>query len=491
VSDPPSDLSVWIPVVYPLAGLLLIGGGLVAVAWLRRCFPSPRLVALFGIATVASLLLLLPDARLWPLLLFSSLLLLLALIDLLRIPSPRFLTAQRKVVRTASLAAAVDVELLVENAGSRPIRGVFADDYPSDCLAEPSAMPVDLPAHSRARLHYRLTPMSRGVLRQNKLQALIDSPWKCWRRAVDLPTETHTNVYPDMQQLGEYALLARTDRLNLIGVRSSRFPGQNNEFERLRDYTFDDNYRHIDWRATARRNRLTVKQYRSDQSQRLIFMLDCGRMMANTSRGFTLLDRALNASLMLSYVALEKGDSVGMICFSDRVHTYVPPRGGKQHMNRLLVAGFDRFPEYVESRYDLAFMHLSTRCLKRALVILITNLIDDVNAQQVQRYLTHQLGRHLPLAVFLRDRRLFEAVEAVPPAGSLASPAEGPGPMTTAGLADERLYRAGAAADILLWRQQVLRDLTHRGVLALDLFPDQMTAPLVNEYLRIKARHLL
>jgi uncharacterized protein (DUF58 family) len=176
--------------------------------------------------------------------------------------------------------------------------------------------------------------------------------------------------------------------------------------------------------------------------------------------------------LMLSYVALRQGDSVGMVCFSDEIHTYVPPRGGMNQTNRLLHAVFDRFPRLVESRYEEAFLYLASHCKKRSLVILITNVIDEVNSHQIHQYLGNLVGKHLPLGVLLRDRQLFDAADK-------AYAEEG------------AMFRAAAAAEILAWRHQVLRDLEHKGVLALDLFPEEMTAPLVNRYLDIKARHLL
>jgi uncharacterized protein (DUF58 family) len=176
--------------------------------------------------------------------------------------------------------------------------------------------------------------------------------------------------------------------------------------------------------------------------------------------------------LMLSYVALSHGDSVGLLCFSDEIHGFVPPASGMRQMNRLLHASFDRFPRLVESRYDQAFLYLATHCRKRSLVVLISNLIDEVNANQVGQYLQSFVGKHLPLGVLLRDRGLFEAAEAVNPD-------------------EDALYRAAAAADILSWRQQVLADLEAKGVLSLDVFPESLTAPLVNRYLEVKARHLL
>ena len=195
--------------------------------------------------------------------------------------------------------------------------------------------------------------------------------------------------------------------------------------------------------------------------------------MTNEAAGLSLLDHSLNAALMLSYVALRQGDSVGLIAFADRVLSYVPPRGGMKQMNQLLHASFDRFPELVESRYDEAFLYLDTHCRKRSLVVLITNVIDEVNAHQVESYLRNArrpapaAGRAAARPSALRRRR------------------------PRAARATTQLYRAAAAAEILTWRHQVLRDLEHQGVLALDVFPEDMTAPLVNSYLEIKARHLL
>ena len=141
-------------------------------------------------------------------------------------------------------------------------------------------------------------------------------------------------------------------------------------------------------------------------------------------------------------------------------------------MNRLIHASYDRFPALVESRYDEAFLHLSTHCRKRSLVVLITNVVDEVNANQIYQYLGTSARRHLPLGIVLRDRTLFEAADRESPVGV-------------------QLYESAAACEILTWRHQVLTSLQHQGILVLDVFPEEMTAPLVNQYLEIKARHLL
>jgi uncharacterized protein (DUF58 family) len=280
-------------------------------------------------------------------------------------------------------------------------------------------------------------------------------------------------VYPDIRQIARYTVLARRDRLSTMGVRRSRRLGTDNEFERLRDYIEGDEPRNMDWRATARRRKLTVRAHQVNQSQRLIFLIDCGRMMAgDTGGGLSPLDHALNAMLMLAHVALIRGDQVGLLAFSDRILSYVPPMGGPKRIQRLVHSVHNVFPELVEPRFDRAFVELEKRCRKRSLVILMTNLFDDVNAQIVGDHLANTVGRHLPLGIFLRDHDIFALADE--------APSQGPA-----------LYKGAAAAALLNWRERALASLRLRGILTLDLFPDDLTAPMINEYLQVKARHLL
>jgi uncharacterized protein (DUF58 family) len=455
-----------------MALLILIPLAMAALAWTLSIYPRPALVwwallpALLSVALVSS-------RQFLPILIgIDVLLAAVFLIDLATMPRRTSFDAQREMGRIASLKKPHPVKLTISNRSRRAHAVWVRDEEPDDCQAEPEQFERNLPPRSRTTIHYQLKARRRGAFRLETIYVRVTSRLKLWQRDLKYPSENALHVYPDMRQMREYALLARTDRLSLVGLRRTRRVGQDNEFERLRDYTLDDNYKHIDWRSTARRGKLTVKDFQANQSQRVLFLVDCGRMMTGRVEGISLLDHAFNAALMLSYVALRKGDSVGLLCFADDVQAYVPPRGGMNQMNRLLHASFDRFGRLVESRYDEAFVYLNSRCRKRSLVILITNVIDEVNSQQIERYLTSLAGRHLPLGVLLRDHAIFDAA-------------------ATSARDDVSLYRAAAADAIVAWRRGVLADLESRGVLSLDVFPEQMTAPLVNRYLEIKAQHLL
>ena len=459
---------IWIVLIYLTAVIVPP----LLIAWRLRTYPTPRLVQVFLFPALATAVLPWWPAA-WRLLLaVDALVLFVAIVDLPTLPRDRFFSVQRKMGRTSSLRRRHAVELTVENHSRGRIHADVRDDVDPILAPDEETFQVTIPAQSRVSVQYEVRASRRGAFRFARVYLRTFSMLGLWQHHFSKPEESTLNVYPDMKQLSQYAVLARTDRLNLLGMRRIRRVGMEHDFERLRDYTIDDNYKFIDWRSTARRQKLTVKDFQASQSQRLIFLVDCGRMMTNEAAGLSLLDHGFNALLMLAHVALSRNDSVGMITFSDRIHGFVPPRSGMSQMNRLLHAAFDRFPRLVESRYDEAFRYLNTRCRRRSLVILLTNLIDEVNSLRVEAYLSNLTGRHLPMGVLLRDHRLFDPVEVEEPE-------------------QVNLFEAGAAAHILSWRRQVIRDLESKGVLSLDVFPEQMTAPLVNRYLEIKARNLL
>lgn len=456
----------WLLVVALLIPLLLL-------IRFRRTYPTPRLALLTAMPFMLALLLPWMPSWWWSLVLtIDGALLVWAIFDLPTIPRLDLIEVTRTIARVASLGKPQSSEVQIDNRGRRKLHLLLTEDASVGLEILPGNQRCRLGPQQRAKLEFKLTATRRGAYPLEHIYARIFSWSGLWCRQHAFPCKGELHVYPDIQQIAKYALLARTNRLNLIGVRRTKKAGQENDFERLRDYLPDDNYKHIDWRSTARRQKMTVKQFQTDQSQRVIFMLDCGRMMTNEYERLSLLDYAFNSILMLSYVALEQGDSVGLLCFSDHVHKYVPPSGGKRQMNRLLHAGFDQFPRLVQSRFDDAFLYLSAHCRRRSLVVLVTNVIDQVNAQQIHNYMNHLVGTHLPLVVLLRDHRIFQA-------------ADNPAPD------EEVLFRSAAAGQILTWRHQVLHRMQASGTLTLDLFPDDMTAPMVNQYLDIKARHLL
>ncbi len=436
-------------------------------------WPGRRLALALFIPALLSLGLFVMPALRGAVFLLDMAIVAIALVDLFSLMGAGRLRAERMHGVVASLGEPLEIELSLENLGSGRRLLRVRDDVPDTFTTDRPEFLVHVPARSVATMLYKATPMRRGTYAFRQVDALVASRRGFWRRSVSVACESELRVYPDVRQIARYTVLARRDKLSTLGLRRSRKLGTDNEFERLRDYIEGDDPRHLDWRATARRRKLTVRAHQFNQSQRLIFLIDCGRMMAgDTGEGLSPLDHALNAMLMLAHVALIRGDQVGLLAFSDGIKAYVPPGGGPRRINRIVHSVHNLFPELVEPRFDRAFVELENRCRKRSLVILMSNLFDDVNAQIVADHLGNVVGRHLPLAVFLRDHDIFGLADSAPDSG--------PG-----------LYKSAAAAALLNWRERAIAGLRLRGVLTLDAFPNDLTAPLINQYLQIKARHLL
>ena len=442
------------------------------------------LVLLFVVPSVLALSLYVSDLALGPMLAIDGLLLAFAAVDAFSLPGPKRLRASRECLNVCSLGERHPVALIVENRSRRSLSAEVRDDLAPGLEGEPSQIPLVLPPRSRARVVYTLVPLRRGTFELGCVYARVFSRWGLFRRYYRLEAAAQLRVYPALRHIRRYATYARMNRLQLIGVRRSRRIGTDNEFERLREYNEDDQFKAIDWRATARRRRLMVRDFQSNHNQRIVFLVDCGRMTTAESNGLSMLDHALDAVLTLSHVALGYQDQVGLLAFSNRVLRWIKPAGGRRQTNRLVHAVHDIHPQIVESRYDLAFLHLERHCRKRTLAVLVTNLIDDVNAAAVHAHLTNLVGRHLPLGVFLRDHELFDVAER-----GLQALHTGGGTMDRAGA--RARYRGAAAVDVIESRQAHLVELRRGGALVLDLFPEDFTAGLINEYLRIKARHLL
>lgn len=476
----------------PVLLLLLASLPLVPLAWLAKIFPAGRLLILASIPAVASLLLVWQPGWATGLAWLDLMVVAIAIFDLARVPPASDFAAKREAGRVVSLGKPHQVAVVIDNRSRFARRVDLADDLPDEFQTIQREFHKLLPPRSRTTIEYRLQALRRGLFRMEWIHLRTRSPWGLWHRYLRLAAETEVHVYPDLKQLGQYELLARTNRLSLLGMRRSRRIGNENEFERLRNYTLDDDHRHIDWRASARRRELTVRDFQTNQNQQVLFMVDCGRLMTGTGGQLPLLDHSLNAVLMLSWIALSRGDSVGLLLFSNRILGFVPPRSGTSHVNRMLHASFNHFASYTESRFDLAFRHLDQKVRKRSLVILITNLMDQINANLIRDHLAIVAGKHLPLGVFLRDQDLFglHGLSASSMASGAATAWQTGFSSDPAG-SEDTLAAQAVAQQIIAWRAEVLARLALRGVLTLDVAPEAMTAPLVNQYLEIKARGLL
>ncbi|MCX4243954.1 DUF58 domain-containing protein [Paraliomyxa miuraensis] len=433
--------------------------------------PSSKLVLLMLGPLGLALLTLLDESLMSAMLLVDAAVAGLAGLDAL-LCWPRRVQVHREVRSVFSVGRDNPVTLHLRSRARRSLWVDVTDDTfdPTEIDGLPAR--VQLRAHGTASVRYQLRPLRRGAYRLGAHTVRYDSPLRLWIRQLRLPASDEVHVYPDVQAVRAYELLARQDRASAL-TRATRRPGGENEFERLREYSRDDEFRAIDWKATARRQKLIARQYQLERNQTIELMLDAGRLMTSESQGLPLFDHALNAALLLAHVATRGGDRVGLLAFSDRIRASLAPTAGRSTTVKLVRATYDLHPELVEPDYDAAFSRLGRDLRQRTLVVVLTRVSDDVSAQALARYTRGLLPRHLPLIILLRDPEL-ESTALVDPRDDEAM-----------------LFRRAAAAEILGWHDRLARRLRQLGAHVLDVEPRHLTVDLVNRYLEIKVRHLL
>jgi len=444
--------------------------------------PTRRLLCLALVPAACAVAAVAWPAMLLPLLAADALVVALLLADAtLALLAGRRLEAELAGPSTWSVNRAERLLVTLRNTGRLPVRLRLLPDLPATVRVAGGSLALRLPPRVRAEQEFQCTAPRRGGITCAGVRVSVDGPLGLVRRLILLPCRRELRVYPDLRQVSDYEMLARLDRLEWIGVRRGRRSGGDTEFDRLRDWRSGDPLARMDWKATARREAFTVRDYRTSQAQRITILVDAGRMMAAESGegGRTMLDAAVDAALLLAWVAVRQGDRVGLLAYADGVQRWVPPGGGRGQVARLVHALHDLHAERVESRHEDAFLHLDRHERKRSLVVVLSNLIDEVNAEHLERHCRRLAGRHLPLAVLLRDPALHGRL----PPRHLLGEALGSDP--------ESLWRAGAAAGIITWRRQVIDRMRRAGSLVLDAEPARLTPDLISRYLEIKARHLL
>ncbi len=437
--------------------------------------PSRALVLLLVGPLVLSFLTLMDRSLLVPMFITDGAIALLAIFDALLARKP-LITLQRRAPTVLSIGRTNMVSYDLRSYARRKLRVQLQDNLYDTASSTDLPLEIELGARGSASAKARVIPSRRGAYTLGDCFLRYSSPLGLWIRQLRIAVPTRVKVYPDLEAVREYELLARQDR-DPAGIRSSRRRGGESEFERLREYRREDEYRSVDWKATARRKKLISREYQLESDQSIVFLLDTGRLMTAEFASLSLFDHSLNAALMLSHVAGRAGDKVGMIAFAEEVKAYAPLTGGARATQKIVQSGYDLEPAFSPTNYSAAFDALSVRVKKRSLVVLFTQVVDEVASADLVRIMRAMLPRHLPVLVLLRD----VDVDAL---------AQGKTP-DTAAIAGTSPYVRGAAAELLSLRDKLVRSLERQGVLVLDVAPADLTPSLINRYLEIKARHLL
>lgn len=364
------------------------------------------------------------------------------------------------------------ITLRVYNKSTAPLAPEVKLDVPEswEIIDGPGITAVGPGETKDLLLAYR--PLRRGVYAVTHLHYRFKSAsgllFIYGKQEINLEIE----VFPDVKEVNRYLMMTRRNRLYDIGIHRSRFQGMGTNLEYLREYRQDDDSKHIDWKASTRNNKLVSKVFQMETNNLVALVLDCGRVMTAEQKGLSALDYAVNAALILSYAAQKVGDSITIFAFADKIIGELPPVKGKNAMNKVLRFITKLQPDFVESNYQQVFEHLKIRLKRRALIILFSDLIDDINYELFYKYLSVLSRKHIPLIVLLRDILLMENADLKP--GKI-----------------EDLYVSAAGADMVMRRAEAIAKLKQKKINLLDVLPQEVTPALINKYLELKSRNLI
>ncbi len=397
--------------------------------------------------------------------------LLLAALDAYSTPRPDRVPIARVADPQLSIGVGNRIALRVGNPFARPLRAVVVDAVPASFDVDRRLMPAAVAPQAQADLEYVARPQHRGSFVFGDVQLRVRGPLDLVEKQGRVATAAPANVYPDLHEIRRYEVTLRRGLAYDAGQRRARIPGAGTIFERLREYTPDDDPRSISWAATARRGRPITVEYETERQQRIQILLDAGRMMSSTLGGLTKLDHAVNTALMLCYVAIARGDEVGLLGFADTVRGYAVPRRGRRQFLRLTEELRKIEVTTTEPDYRAAFEFLRARSGRRSLVVLFTDLVDDEASRALVAAVTRLAGHNLVLCCLLGDPQLAEVAARVPTS-------------TT------QLFERVVAEEVRDARARAIAVMRRRGVHTIDVPAERLTVATIQRYLELKKRLL-
>jgi uncharacterized protein (DUF58 family) len=409
----------------------------------------------------------------WVALAYDVALIALAVIDARRSKLPQTLRITREFEGRFAVGAETEVRINVQNAGSRPISLVIKDEYPPQMkLSSLREASLQADAQSSVSLVYGLTPPRRGRFEFGQIAVRFLSRWSLVWVETRAGDAVAVKVYPNMRRAREAELKALGARSLVATHRKTSWRGEGREFESLRDYVRGDELRHISWTATARRGKLTTRQYQIERDQTILIAIDGGRLMTARIGQETKLDSAVHAALALMSAAARAGDNAGLLVFGRKIKSFLLPSRGHDHMDAALEALHAVEPEMIEPSYSRAFEFIAANSKRRSLVVLLTDLVDEEGSKELLASLRLLRPRHLPLIVTIADRDLRAVVSESP-------------------VTARDLFTQSVAEEIMHLREAALRLVESQGGLALDVTAAALAPALLEKYLQVKERGLL
>ncbi len=403
------------------------------------------------------------------LLLFSGAL----LVDVLVLfSSPKGVDALRICPERLSNGDQNHVKLKVTSFFRLPVFAEIIDEIPHQFQVRTMSFSLTVTPSESKTISYQLRPVKRGEYEFGNINVFVKTILGlCSRRVVSLSSKT-VPVYPSFIQMHKYELLAISNKLVDTGIKRIRRIGQNLEFEQIKKYVAGDDIRTINWKATARKSEFMVNNFQDERSQQIYSVVDKGRVMQMPFNGLSLLDYAINSSLVISNIAIKKNDRAGLITFQDKVNTVLPASKVNKQISTLLEVLYNQKTSFRESDFSSLYSAIRFRISQRSLLFLYTNFETLFSLQRQLPYLKKIAQRHLLVVVFFENTEMKTLIE------NNASTIES-------------VYYKAVAEKFSVEKKLIIKELQKNGIQALFTPPEKLTINAINKYLELKARNMI
>jgi uncharacterized protein (DUF58 family) len=365
-----------------------------------------------------------------------------------------------------------EVAIDITNEYGFDIHVILVDEIPVQFNEARNKYIADVKRYETAHIKYMLKPFERGAYTFDFVHALITSPlaFVCRKISTDLYKEV--KVYPSVLHMRKYSLHAVSNQLQDVGSKQLRKTGHSMEFEQIKEYVRGDDYRTLNWKASARKGQLMVNTFTDEKSQQVYCLLDKSRSMKMPFDGLTLLDHAIHASLVLTNVSLQKQDKAGLLSFAQKVDTFVPADRKGIQMEAVLEALYAQQTKFLDADYESLYAYVRTKIKQRSLLVLFTNFESLYSLQRQLPYLKKMAHYHLLMVVFFENTGIRTL-------------------LNDEANNTEEIYIKTIAEKFAFEKRQMVKELQQNGILAILTTPEQLTVNTINKYLEVKTRQMI
>ena len=361
------------------------------------------------------------------------------------------------------------IQIVIENRYLFPARLTVIDEIPFQFQARDTEFNLNIGSGKNKTIEYSVHPVKRGEYNFGALNIFVKSPIGFIQKRYRFSQDMMVPVYPSFLQMRQYELLAISNHLTDAGIKKIRKIGNNAEFDQIKEYVSGDDFRTVNWKATARKSKLMLNQYQDEKSQQVYSVIDMGRVMKMPFGGLSLLDYAINTSLVISNIAMRKQDRAGIVTFSHKVQSVLPAERRNNQLQKILELLYNQKTGYLESDFEKLVATIKTKINQRSLLLLYTNFESLSGLQRQLKYLRRLANDHLLVVLFFENTELKAFLDK-------------------SAVTTEEVYNKTIAEKFAFEKKLIVKELEKYGIHCILTDPKKLSVNTINKYLELKAR---